>query len=106
VARIGVAPAALVAWLGPAIGAAFYEVGREVYDAFVPGTPGAAAAFASSGEDKHRADLHRLARLRLAACGVTEVHGGGHCTYVDAARFYSYRRDRNTGRFASLIWIA
>ena len=38
--------------------------------------------------------------LSLAA-----VYGGGLCTVTDP-RFYSYRREPVTGRFASLIWLA
>jgi copper oxidase (laccase) domain-containing protein len=52
------------------------------------------------------ADLYVLARLRLAARGVTDVSGGGLCTVTDAARFYSHRRDRPSGRLASLVWLA
>ncbi|MCG7755280.1 MAG: laccase domain-containing protein, partial [Nitrosomonas sp.] len=28
------------------------------------------------------------------------------CTYSDPARFFSYRRDGETGRMAALIWLA
>jgi YfiH family protein len=105
VARMGTAAAELVAWLGPAIGPRAYEVGSEVYDAFVAVDAGAAPAFAALGGGKHLADLYALARRRLATAGVALVYGGGFCTYADDARFYSYRRDRATGRFASLVWI-
>ena len=65
-----------------------------------------AAAFVPGARGKWMADLFRLARLRLARAGVSSVHGGGVCTHADRARFYSYRRDGVTGRFASLIWLA
>ena len=96
----------LLVWLGPAIGPAAFEVGPEVREAFLAGHPKAAEAFRpSSNPGKYLADLYHLARIRLAACGVTAVYGGGLCTYSDP-RFYSYRRATQTGRFASLIWLA
>lgn len=103
----------LMAWLGPAIGPGAFEVGQDVLEAFTPaaGEPRAGAAiracFAPSpGRPGHYlADLYALARLRLATRGVTRVFGGGLCTYSDATRFYSYRRDGETGRMASLILI-
>jgi YfiH family protein len=106
VGRMGVPAAHLIAWLGPAIGPRAYEVGQDVFDAFVAADPGAAPAFAPLGAGKHLADLYALARRRLSAAGVTAVHGGGFCTHAEPARFYSYRRDRTTGRFASLVWMA
>jgi YfiH family protein len=105
VGRMGAPAANLIAWLGPAIGPRAYEVGQDVFDAFVAADPGAASAFAPLGVGKHLADLYALARRRLAAAGVTAVHGGGFCTHAEPARFYSYRRDRTTGRFASLVWM-
>jgi hypothetical protein len=103
--RLRVPAGDVIAWLGPGIGAGAYEVGRDVYDAFVAGDPGSASAFVAHGDGKFRADLAAIARRRLARAGVAAVHGGGFCTYTDRARFYSYRRERTTGRFASLIWI-
>jgi YfiH family protein len=102
-ARMGTAP--VVAWLGPAIGPQAYEVGQDVYDAFVAADAGAAAAFTPLGGGKHLADLYALARRRLAAAGVEAVYGGGRCTHAERQHFYSYRRDRTTGRFASLVWM-
>jgi hypothetical protein len=104
-ARMAVPAQDVIAWLGPGIGPRAYEVGRDVYDAFVAREPGAALAFEPHGDGKFRADLFALARRRLEAAGVGASFGGGLCTYTDAARFYSYRREKATGRFASLIWI-
>jgi YfiH family protein len=99
-------PADLLAWLGPGIGPGAFEVGPEVREAFVCGDPGADAAFRPSREDRFLADLYLLARRRLAVVGVERVYGGGLCTYRDAARFFSHRRDGpQTGRMATLIWI-
>ena len=96
----------LLAWLGPCIGAASYEVGEEVRDAFVASDVGAAACFAPARPGHWLADLAALARRRLQAAGVQRIHGGGFDTLADA-RFYSYRRDgARSGRLASLIWLA
>lgn len=95
----------LLAWLGPAIGPAAFEVGAEVREAFVAVHPQAAAAFRpSANAGRFMGDLYQLARIRLAACGVTAIYGGGFCTFSDP-RFYSYRRTARTGRFASLVWV-
>lgn len=106
VRRLSVPPARLLAWLGPAIGPASYEVGDEVRAAFVAHSTAAAQAFAQTRSGHWRCDLYALARQRLGALGVTRLFGGGFDTLADA-RFYSYRRDgARSGRMASLIWIA
>jgi YfiH family protein len=99
-------PAArLLAWIGPGAGPASYEVGENVYAAFVDADAGAAAAFAPTRPGHWLADLPWLARRRLAAAGVQRVFGGTECTISQPQRWYSYRRDGATGRMASLIWI-
>lgn len=104
---MGCEPGEILAWLGPAIGPAAFEVGSEVRDAFMAVQGEAAAAFVpSSNEGKWLADIYQLARLRLARAGVTAIYGGEHCTFSEAERFYSYRRDGQTGRMASIIWLA
>lgn len=105
VAALGPDPARLLAWLGPAIGPAAFEVGEEVRAVFLAADPGAAPAFRPSSDGRWLADLYTLARRRLEAAGVGGVYGGTWCTYGDAARFYSYRRDGVTGRMGSLIWL-
>ena len=95
----------LVAWLGPAAGPQAYEIGEEVFDAFVSGDAGAAAAFAPTRPGHWKVDLHALARRRLAAIGVTDVHGGGLCTISDPVRFFSHRRNQRSGRIATVAWI-
>jgi YfiH family protein len=95
---------AQVAWLGPAIGPAAFEVGSEVRAAFVAHDPRAATAFVAGAPDKWFADLYALARMRLHDAGVAAVRGGGYCTRTDA-RFFSYRRDRDAGRMAALAWL-
>ncbi|MDR3385462.1 MAG: peptidoglycan editing factor PgeF [Rudaea sp.] len=103
--RLRSAPEKLLAWLGPAIAAVSYEVGDEVREIFVNQAPSARLAFSVTRAGHWHCDLYTLARQRLAALGVTRIHGGGFDTFTDA-RFYSYRRDGvRSGRFASLIWI-
>ena len=104
VVRMACAPASVIAWLGPAIGPTHFEVGDEVREQFVAVDAAAASAFVrGNARGKWMADLYALARLRLAAAGVMQVSGGTMCTYEDQARFFSYRRDGTTGRFATLI---
>jgi copper oxidase (laccase) domain-containing protein len=94
----------LTAWLGPAIGAANFEVGDEVCAAFVARDSQAQAAFTRNLRGRWQCDLTALARQRLAALGMDAVYSAGQCTFADAARFYSYRRDGRSGRHAALIW--
>jgi polyphenol oxidase len=114
VAQLTDAPvASLYAHLGPCIGPEAFEVGADVRDAFMNGVDGAqreavANAFvahpAISG--KYFANLPALARLRLQRLGITHISGGDACTVTERERFYSYRRDRVTGRMAAMIWLA
>ncbi len=101
----GVQPDTLLAWLGPAIGPAAYEVGGDVHAAFCAADPGHAAAFRPGRPGHWWLDLYAAARLRLRAEGVTEVFGGEHCTLGDPGRFFSHRRDGRCGRQATLIWL-
>lgn len=106
------ADATVIAWLGPCIGPKEFEVGPEVREAFLDAAApherdATQAAFVAHGDPvagKSLADLCTLARVRLAREGVTSVSGGQWCTVSDPARFYSYRRDRTTGRMAALVW--
>ncbi|MDN5753527.1 MAG: laccase domain-containing protein, partial [Nitrosospira sp.] len=99
----------IMAWLGPAIGPNHFEVGEEVRQAFIKHDKDAALAFLPHNlrkDGKWFADLFLLARQRLTAASVAEIYGGGECTFSDPARFFSYRRDGNTGRMAGLIWLS
>ena len=105
VAAMGVPAGEVLAWLGPAIGPDAFEVGGEVREAFMAHDPAAALAFRARN-GKWLCDIYRLARQRLSAQGVAGTWGGGLCTFTDAERFYSFRRDGVTGRMASLVWLA
>ncbi len=98
----------VVVWLGPAAGSLAYEVGGEVFDAFVVPDAGASAAFVPTRAGHWRVDLYALARRRLLAAGVASaaIHGGTRCTIREADAFFSHRRDATTGRLATLAWIA
>lgn len=107
-----VPPSRLMAYLGPAISQTNFEVGIDVLEAFFEGAQSEshqdaiARAFKPASRPLHfYADIYALARAELAALGVTNVYGGGYCTYAESTRFYSYRREKVTGRMASLIWL-
>ena len=98
-------PENLIAWLGPAIGPGVFEVGDDVKQAFTSQMPEAKKAFSPIIEGKWLADIYLLARQRLHRMGVTDIFGGEFCTVTQYEKFYSYRRDRDTGRMATLIWM-
>lgn len=109
VAAMDAPPDQLLAWIGPGIGAAAYEVGDEVRAACLAADVAAGEHFAPGRTGRWQFDLAGLARRRLAALGLAGVHGGQWCTHSDPARFFSHRRDggeRPTGRMATLIWLA
>ncbi|WP_250529040.1 peptidoglycan editing factor PgeF [Caballeronia sp. ATUFL_F1_KS4A] len=110
----GVPASSLNAFLGPAIGPQAFEVGEDVLDAFIAASQedrrdATSAAFrpVCGAPAKYFADIYALARMRLADLGIdaARVHGGTHCTVTEKERFYSYRRDRVTGRMAAMIWL-
>jgi YfiH family protein len=105
-------PTQVLAWIGPAIGAPHYEVGEEVRAALVATDPGAAAAFTRNDRGRFQADLVGLARRQLAELGLREIQAAEPalaCTYAQAGRFFSHRRDAGadsgTGRQGTLIWL-
>lgn len=104
--RAHVPEAQLMAWLGPAIGPTAFEVGAEVRAAMLARLPQADAAFAPTATPgKYWADLYGLARQALAQQGVSEVYGATQCTVSNPQRYYSFRRDKVTGRHAALVWL-
>jgi YfiH family protein len=105
VARMPAAASELMAWIGPGIGPGAFEVGEDVLDAFCSAAPEQISAFKAQKPGKWLCDLPALARYALRRAGVNRIYGGDLCTYSDASRFYSYRRDGITGRMAALIWL-
>lgn len=99
-------PQDVLVWLGPAIGPDCFEIGDEVRAAFLDKSADFTEAFKYQGNGKWLANIYQLARIDLAASGVNKVYGGNFCTVTEKERFYSYRRDKETGRMATLIWRA
>lgn len=100
-------PQEIIAWLGPAIGPKSFQVGEDVRQQFIAQDPNAAQAFMPdpSEQGKYLADLYHITRLRLNKLGISQISGGEHCTYLERENFFSFRRDKQTGRMASLIWF-
>ena len=98
-------PERVIAWLGPAIEQAAFEVGTEVRDAFLARNAEHAAAFVQNARGRWQSDIYRLARGELLMLGVEGVYGGGFEVFADSERFFSYRREKQTGRMATLIWF-
>lgn len=97
-------PKNVLVWLGPAIGPDCFEVGAEVRSAFLNKSIAYSKAFRCQSDGRWLADIYEIARIELAALGVYKVYGGNFCTVTEHPRFYSYRRDKDTGRMATLIW--
>lgn len=112
-ARFRAAPDTLLAYLGPAISQPYFEVGIDVLEGFYATAinpdhcEAVTRAFRPSlaAPMKYHADLFALARAELHALGVTQIFGGSDCSYADSDRFYSYRREAQTGRMVSAIWL-
>lgn len=98
-------PGELLAWFGPAISQHAFEVGGDVRDAFMASIDGTASCFEANDNGRWQADLYALARHYLTSAGVRDIYGGGLCTYSDPDQFYSYRRDGQTGRMATFIYL-
>ncbi|ESP93820.1 peptidoglycan editing factor PgeF [Pseudoalteromonas luteoviolacea] len=98
------APDQLVAWLGPAIGRNAFEVGTEVKDTFIAQSPELSEAFRAIGNGKYLADIFSIAQMQLQALNVNDIYTDKLCTYSDKEQFFSYRRDGQCGRMATVIW--
>jgi len=94
----------IMCWLGPAIGPNKFEVGEEVYEQFVIKDSMHENSFQMQNDSKYLANIYQLAKNVLSTNGVKNVYGGEFCTYTQEDRFFSYRRDGQTGRMATLIW--
>lgn len=99
-------PEEIIAWLGPAIGSRAYEIDRPVFDRFIQLKSQFEDCFIPTRTDHWQMDIYAIARFLLRQQGVTQIHGGEHCTYSEDKLFFSHRREGITGRMASLIWIS
>lgn len=102
-------PHSVIAFLGPAISQAVFEVGDDVRDAFLAQEndigPLAQHFVVGDVEGKWMADIYGLARSILSCHSVSNIYGGGCCTFLESDHYFSYRRDGITGRMAHLIWM-
>jgi polyphenol oxidase len=107
--KMNMPPNELLVWLGPAISQKYFEVGADVKNGFCEKDQEAEKAFRTISDQKWLADIYYLAKMRLKASGVADIYGGSvaddYCTFANEADYFSYRRDGETGRMASLIWI-
>ncbi len=97
-------PNEFLIWLGPAIGPNCFEIGPEVREAFLQKSALYKKAFKIQSNGKYLADIYQLARIELSTLGINNIYGGIYCTMTDEERFFSYRRNNQTGRIATLIW--
>ncbi|MCK9047231.1 peptidoglycan editing factor PgeF [Haemophilus influenzae] len=97
----------IIAWFGPAIGPTAFQVGIDVVKQFVAVDEKAKLAFQPNAieEGKYLGNLYQIATQRLNNLGITQIYGGNHCTFNEKEKFFSYRRDNQTGRMASVIWF-
>ena len=100
-------PEDIIAWFGPAIGPTVFQVGIDVVKQFVEIDEKAKLAFQPDAieEGKYLGNLYQIATQRLNNLGITQIYGGNHCTFNEKELFFSYRRDNQTGRMASVIWF-
>jgi YfiH family protein len=94
----------IVAWLGPAIGPSVFEVGQDVVDAFTCVNPSHKGDFIEQENKKYLANIFSIAKRQLSDLGITEIYSEYECTYLQPEKYFSYRRDVQTGRLATLIW--
>ena len=106
ISKLGIEASDLLVWLGPAISQVAFEVGDDVRAAFLAHDPAASTCFEANARGRWQADLYGLARQRLQSVGVSSISGGEFCTYSDAERFYSYRRNPDCGRLLSFVGVA
>ena len=95
----------VIAWIGPGISGATYEVGHDVLQATTAGTPDCAQFFRQTGAGRWLFDLAGLARHQMKRLGIAQIHGGNWCTFSDPVRFHSWRRDATPARHATFIWL-
>ncbi len=100
-------PEMLMVWLGPAIGPCHFEVGADVREQFLGGDLGGEVEqhFEPKPAGKFMVDLYGIAKSQLSSLGVKQIYGGEYCTYRDSDLFFSYRREGETGRMLSAIYI-
>lgn len=104
--EMNVTPKDIITYLGPAIGPDAFEVGEDVKSAFCAKNIENESCFKAINDTQYLADIYALARQQLNALGVKNIYGGEFCTVLDREYFFSYRREKTTGRILSAIWLA
>lgn len=104
VAKFSIPKSNIVAWLGPAIGPSAFEVGQDVVDAFTSVNSSHTDDFITQENKKYLANIFSIAKRQLYSLGITEIYSEYECTYLQPKKYFSYRRDAQTGRLATLIW--
>jgi YfiH family protein len=102
--RYGAATERIEAALGPTIGPCCYEIGADVADPLIEKWGDAAKQSIHARGGKQYLDIRKLNRRELEQAGVApeRIAAVGPCTSCDKD-FFSYRRDKETGRQLSLI---
>ena len=96
----------IIVWIGPHISQEFFEVGAEVRNIFLRNDPASAEAFTNESNRKYFLSMLKVAQLKLLSLGVEKIYITKNlCTYENASKYYSYRREASKKRMTSLIWM-
>ena len=95
-------PKNLLCWIGPSISSKHYLVKEDVYRKLQSLS---SDIFVQVDKEHWSLDLAKAAKIILNTQGVNKIFVDKMCTFENSNLYYSYRRQSNTGRIASLIWI-
>ncbi|MFN8769953.1 MAG: peptidoglycan editing factor PgeF [Neisseriaceae bacterium] len=104
--QINVIKKDILAYIGPTICKHHFEVGHDVYQLFNLSF-NYDKYFVSHNNGKFLCDLPSIIKEQLINNGILEenITNSNLCTYCKSDLFFSHRRDKVTGRIASLIWL-
>jgi YfiH family protein len=90
--------------IGANIDVCCYEVGKEIYD------EGCKLGYKNSFEARDKCyflDIDKILKKQLLACGIDKnsIETCGECTCCTTTKYYSYRAEKNTGRFSGVIYL-
>jgi polyphenol oxidase len=98
---LGADPARMVAYTGPGVCAACYEVPEQMRAAVAEREP---ESWATTRQGTPAVDVPGGVWAQLRRAGITEGHRSETCA-MESPEHYSYRREGVTGRFAGFVWI-
>jgi len=98
-------PESVFVWIGPCISKKYYEIGEDVYSNFLNYSDLLENSFEKNGTQRWSCSLNNIVKTLLKNSGIKKIYDCGLCTYELNDLFFSYRRDGNTGRTATMIWI-